>query len=59
MEGGFSSKQQLKFAITGLATRDLEGVSVATARAVLREVRHKPAHLKAAISDILSGRCCC
>jgi hypothetical protein len=48
-------KQQLRFAISGLCTRDLEAPSAAAARAVLREVRHNKQHLRAALLDILSG----
>lgn len=50
-----SHKQQLRFAISGLCTRDLEAPSVAAARAVLRQLRHNKQHLRAALLDILSG----
>jgi hypothetical protein len=50
-----SYKQQLRFVISGLCTRDLEAPSTAAARAVLREVRHNKQHLRAALLDILSG----
>jgi hypothetical protein len=52
---GVSHRQRLRFAISGLCTRDLEAPSVAAARAVLREVRHNKQHLRAALLDILSG----
>jgi len=52
---GCSHKQQLRFAISGLCSRDLEHTSVAAVRAVIREIRHNKQGLKAALHDILSG----
>lgn len=52
---GVSYKQQLRFAISGLCSRDLEAPSVAAARAVLRGVRDNAQHLRAALLDILAG----
>jgi hypothetical protein len=52
---GVSHKQQLRFAISALISRDLEGPSVAAARAVLRGVRDNAQHLRAALLDILAG----
>ena len=48
-------KQQLKFAISGLRSRDLEQTSTAAARAVLREIRLQKPQLRAALQDILTG----
>lgn len=55
---GVSYKQQLRFAISGLCTRDLEQPSVAAARVVLRSLRSQDRHLRAALLDILTGAGC-
>lgn len=48
-------KQQLRFALCGLATRDLEQPSVAAARATLRGLRNNDKQLRAALFDVLAG----
>jgi hypothetical protein len=48
-------KQQLRFAISGLATRDHEQPSVTAARVTLRSLRHNDKQLRAALFDILAG----
>jgi hypothetical protein len=57
MSSTTSYKHQLRYALSGLASRDLESTSVAAARAVLRELRggHSRGALKVALQEVLTG----
>jgi hypothetical protein len=50
-------RHQLKFALSGLSSKDLEQPSVAAARQVLRALRHNKQHLSTALLDVLTGAC--
>lgn len=49
-------RHQLRYALSGCNSRDLEQTSVAAARAVLREVRHNRAQLRACFQEVLTGK---